>query len=368
MNRLSFSLVKDFFTNRVLRRLTTDGNESSPMESIPAKEVTLKDVMIRLEPMFVCLQRILIWEQPYHSAVSFLAFNCLYWLFVWFNRFRFYSYLGLALFCIHFFKLWTQYIWPEIRVTPNELTDTEGWTPVHPQVLSAPEINHYINEIYIMSKATILWFIRLRREKHLKFFIITTFILVMSAIIGRLVPGALIVYSITMILALGPGVVLYVLPEGLYDVLRNYFIPNQNDDEIDCKESPDKKLSDDISEKQRLSESALHNFLLTTDFGVDPEDQSETSSLQLLSETQLDITLDKELGLDVQFNDDDIKLDTRSLSSHSSRSSKSSGGLRFFASHFSRNSSSDNIEDDYELISDSEIPDLAKGLQNKKQK
>ena len=163
-----------------------------------------------------------------------------------------------------------------------------------------------------------------------------------------------------MTIALGPGVVLYVFPDGLYDFLRNIFISNQNNDETDGNEG---KKEDDIPERY-TSGSALHQYLLRSDsfkeFELNPFDNSD-SSLQLLSDTQLDITLDKELGIDAQLSDDDLKLD--SLSSRSSGSS--GGGIRFVSSHFSRNSSSENFEEEFELISESELKDIAKGSQNR---
>ncbi|CAG2176194.1 unnamed protein product [Oppiella nova] len=196
---MSLYHMREYLWQKVVIRWTGHPRDQSCTEDLSHSppDVTLKDVMTRLEPIVVKLQGLMIWDQPYHSMVALIAFNCLYWLFVWFNRFSFYSYLAIALFCIYFLILWTQYIWPEIRVPPNPSTDTEGWTPVHPNVLSAPEINHYINELCVMSRAVILWFIRLRREKRFKFFITTTSILFMTAIIGRLVPGVLIVYSIS---------------------------------------------------------------------------------------------------------------------------------------------------------------------------
>ncbi|CAG2119247.1 unnamed protein product, partial [Medioppia subpectinata] len=129
-----------------------------------------------------------------------------------------------------------------------------------------------------MSRAIILWLIKLRREKRFKFFLLTTSILFMTAIIGRLVPGVLIVYSITMIMALGPGFAIYVLPDGLYEVLRDFFIPNPKSDETDEKDS-ERQTADDISEKERLSEIALHEYLKSTEYELNSAyDKSEDSS------------------------------------------------------------------------------------------
>ena len=161
-------------------------------------------------------------------------------------------------------------------------------------------------------------------------------------------------------MALGPGIVLYVFPDGLYELLRNFFLSNQNNDETDRREG-NNEVKDDITERELLSESALHQYLIKTDSfkDFDLTSLSNDSSLQLLSDTQLDITLDKELGIESQLSDDDLKLD-----SLSTRSSNSSGGaIRFVATHFSRHNSSDNIEDEFELISDSELKDFAKGSQ-----
>lgn len=173
-----------------------------------------------------------------------------------------------------------------------------------------------------------------------------------------------------MTFALGPGIVLYVIPEGLYDIIRSLLNQKPNNDETDNngekanKEDSDESLIPKLND-QSLQELSL-NYSQINSFELNPfeDNLNNDSSLQLLSDSQLDSTLDKELGLEVQLsNEEDIKI----VSSNSSNSGKSdsshsnSGGIHFVSTHFSRNSSSESFEEDYELISETEIQDSTKG-------
>lgn len=169
-----------------------------------------------------------------------------------------------------------------------------------------------------------------------------------------------------MTIALGPGIALYVIPEGFYEIIRSFLKQNQKNDETDS-EKVDENTRDSMG--AQLNEQALHELSLNScqfnSFELNPfeNDIKNDSSLQLLSDSQLETSLDKELGIEVQLsNDEDMKIcsSNSSNSSNSGRSESSSGGIHFVSTHFSRNSSTDNIEDDYELISDTEIQDSAK--------
>lgn len=359
--------------NGFIERLVPKQKLSKTETKNRSENMGLKELLIKLEPFMVSFQSLLIWEKPYISAIAFSAFNCLFWLFMCLNR-RLYSLIAIILFCINFYKLWSQYIWPEIRVPPIESTDTEGWIQLHPQVLSAPEISHYINELIVMFNASIRWFIDLRKTNHGFFCLLSSAFLLMTAFIGKLIPGVIIVYSLMMTLSLGPGIVLYVIPEGFYQMIGS--ILNSKTDQNDKKD--DENLKEDLGESfdPQLNEQDLHELSLNSSqfnaFELNPfeSDLRNDSSLQLLSESQLYSTLDNELGIKVTLNnDEEIKI----FSSNSSNSGKSdsshsnSSGIHFVSTHFSRNSSSENIEDDYELISDTEIEDSAKDSSHSRQ-
>jgi hypothetical protein len=168
-----------------------------------------------------------------------------------------------------------------------------------------------------------------------------------------------------MTIALGPGIALYVIPEGFYEIIRSLLNQNPKNDETDSEKVEENTRDSMMSQlnEQALDELSLNSCQFNS-FELNPfENTKNDSSLQLLSDT----ILEKELGIDVQLsNDEDIKI-CSSNSSNSSRSDSSSAGIRFVSTHFSRNSSSDNIEDDYELISDTEILDSAKDSSRSRQ-
>ena len=167
---------------------------------------------------------------------------------------RFYSVLFLAVFFFHLYKLWTNSIWPEIRgksfcnfnypytilcknisiflITsvplPTDQDEPEerlacvslfvfppllltlnindhhslylifnhSWTPVHPQAFSAPEINYYIDVMLDLVACVFDWFVELRKQNHGFFCLLVSSIFVLTAFIGKAVPGVLIVYTL----------------------------------------------------------------------------------------------------------------------------------------------------------------------------
>ena len=75
---MSFNRFKDYFIDRLTQRFSSSKQQSSDSTTKPS-ELTLRDVMMKLEPIFVSLQSLMIWDKPYLSAIAFVVFNCLYW-------------------------------------------------------------------------------------------------------------------------------------------------------------------------------------------------------------------------------------------------------------------------------------------------
>lgn len=130
---------------------------------------------------------------------------------------RFYSFVALVAAVVFMYKTWVNSIWPEIRVPPPEGEDSEQWTPVHPQVFSVPELSRYITD---WSESVRRWLgnvILLRRTNPGLFCILASSTFAMTALLGRMVSGVLILYSLLMAVTLGPGVALYVIPATWYE-------------------------------------------------------------------------------------------------------------------------------------------------------
>jgi hypothetical protein len=63
--------------NRFVERFVWKPNELKTDKR--SQNMALNDLMIKLEPIFVSFQSLLIWDKPYLSAIAFIVFNCLFW-------------------------------------------------------------------------------------------------------------------------------------------------------------------------------------------------------------------------------------------------------------------------------------------------
>lgn len=329
---------------------TKDKNKSKSYdaaESPTSLSTKLASILAPFEEYFVSIQSILIWEKPYVSAVFLIAINCLYWLIVSWTR-RFFSIVSLLFLIISIYQCWSHYVWPEIRARPPE--PDEDWVPVHPKVLSAPELTHYLHEIMTISGEIVNWFWLLRKNQPALFCSLVTFLFSISAIIGSLVPGVVIVYIILMVVALGPGVALYVVPESWYQLVRNFFGNSKSSSYPSCPSSPtvlarsEDHLSVSSSEEKeqgrKLSEGYMKCDNLEESFELDKDE----SSLQLLSDSKLGSTLDFELGFNPNHE--------------SSPSSSNNSSLQLVPSmQFGEGGETGDELEDYEIISDSDLPD-----------
>lgn len=177
----------------------------------------LERVLGPFEAHLISIQSLLIWERPYVSAAAFVAVNCLFWLVVSCSR-RFYSFVALIAAVIFMYKTWVDKIWPEIRVPiPEGEEDNEGWTPVHPQVFSVPELSRYITDWSESTRKWVANVILLRKTNQGLFCFLATSTFAMTAVLGRMMSGVLILYSLLMVVTLGPGIALYVIPDTWYE-------------------------------------------------------------------------------------------------------------------------------------------------------
>ncbi|XP_055952076.1 reticulophagy regulator 3-like isoform X1 [Argiope bruennichi] len=179
-------------------------------------------ILSPFETYVVSLQSLLIWERPYLSAGAFVTLNIFYWLIVSWNR-RFFSIVSIFALALFLYRTWVNQIWPEIRVPPQEGEDTESWTTVNPEVLSVPEISRYMNDF--VDKMIILWkdVWKLRKENRGLFCALMCGFFSFLAFIGKIFPGVLIVYVLVLVLTLGPGVALHLIPSTVYDQIIDYF-------------------------------------------------------------------------------------------------------------------------------------------------
>lgn len=160
-------------------------------------------------------------------------------------------------------------------------------------------------------------------------------------------------FSTVMTAALGPGIVLYVIPSNWISQIRKFLQITKEEDE---EEKLRKELEGNFC--PATTPEKIHELYKEHDLNEhkDDENDSPDESLQLLPPHCLEETFSGILGTCTEENDDDISVGKESLESSKSRSSVGSsngGGMKFVSNHFVSQQTDD--DEDYELISDSEV-------------
>jgi hypothetical protein len=108
----------------------------------------------------------------------------------------------------HIYHTWVYAVWPAIRVPPTHPQDEETWTPVHPDVLSAPELSQHLKG-FNMKVIQILTRLAEYRRSHPGKFCITFSVLFISlALLGKYISIIVLLHLSTLLLILLPGLYL----------------------------------------------------------------------------------------------------------------------------------------------------------------
>ena len=92
------------------------------------------------------VQEVAVWSNPTVSIIWVVVSQLvLYYLCNWTS-----SLLSTAcylLLSLYIYLTWVYTVWPAVRVPPSPDEDPELWTPLHPDVLSAPELQIFLNNL-----------------------------------------------------------------------------------------------------------------------------------------------------------------------------------------------------------------------------
>merc|ERR1712106_1309654 len=111
------------------------------VEQLETEESWLKD----FESKLVSAQEVAVWSNPYRSVVWLVLTQVmLYYLCT--SSTPLLSTTAYFTLSAYIYITWVYTIWPAIRVPPSVEEDDENWTPVHPDVLSAPELDTFIKD------------------------------------------------------------------------------------------------------------------------------------------------------------------------------------------------------------------------------
>ncbi|XP_022079725.1 reticulophagy regulator 3-like isoform X2 [Acanthaster planci] len=350
-------------------------------------EKRLRELLGPLEGFIMSVQSLLVWEKPARSAVMLLCVNGLFWLTVT-SHYRV-VFLG-AVSCILFVSMETirTKVWPEIRVhQPDE--DDEGWTPVHPHLLSLPELCDHVAKLWVTMESlnTRIW--QLRKEHPSKFCLYVCSLCLVLAAIGHHFSGVFISYLIVTSFLLWPALEYHNITGHLYQRIEP--ILQQLDHSIDSphrekKLKAQKKLrtrSHPTADTDSSSDSDLDEFCPTPGPAVDAAlahaaaagrpTRSSTGTSTEFTDTEppsymgglsqvpsFDNTLDQsadELELELPYDDHPLILGKAEKGLvHATEAPGTSEAIRFNPSHF-RNSLDTNDEEGA-LAEDLEFPDV----------
>ena len=94
----------------------------------------------------VRVQEVAVWSNPTVSIIWVLLSQILlYYLCNW--TVSLLSTLSYILLSLYVYLTWVYTVWPAVRVPPTPDEDPETWTPVHPDVLSAPELQLFLQNL-----------------------------------------------------------------------------------------------------------------------------------------------------------------------------------------------------------------------------
>ena len=152
-------------------------------------------LVIKLEYYLVRCQELALWTDPKSSALALVVIHAVFGYLATTTNTAINLTLW-ALLCSFVYTTWTQRIWPEIRVEEPETK--EDWTPVHPDVYSAPEVAEILKLV-----KTRVWnaYIRageLRRTNHAKFCGLSSVAFVLVAFLGSLVSTFNLMYYLVV--------------------------------------------------------------------------------------------------------------------------------------------------------------------------
>lgn len=191
--------------------------EEAMQMQVEKVERRLKDMLNPFEWQIMSFQSVLVWEKPYHSAAFLIAVNGLFWLA---TTVRFYYLLGVCGLLFVSMDMWSNFIWPEIRVPPGPGEDMDGWALIYPKFVSVPEICRCLAEWFVWGERYVTEASLLRRDNHTKFFVFSMFGFCLLLMVGRYMSTIFICYVIVMSALLYPCALYHDMLQRIHEQLQ----------------------------------------------------------------------------------------------------------------------------------------------------
>jgi len=160
-----------------------------------------------LESKLVRVQEVAVWSNPTVSIIwVILSQMFLYYLCNWTTSLV--STLCYLLLSLYLYCTWVYTVWPAVRVPPSPHEDTEAWTPLHPDVLSAPELQTFLNNLSSRAREILSGLILLREEQHGKFCLVMSLVFTITAGLGMKFSTPFLLHSSVLVILVLPGILI----------------------------------------------------------------------------------------------------------------------------------------------------------------
>ncbi|XP_060085815.1 reticulophagy regulator 3-like isoform X2 [Ylistrum balloti] len=190
------------------------GTRSSD-DDVQRAEDMFRRILNPIEPLVMRIQSLLVWEYPRKSAVLFVCVHGIFWFLAAVGC-RFYFVVSTVTYIVYLVQTWKHKIWPEIRVPPAVPEDPDSWTPVHPRLLSVPELCTYLAHLWCSCSNIVHYWLTFRRVYPFLFCVMSSSFFLILAMIGRYIPGIMLAYIIVISTLLCPSVLYHNLLKRVY--------------------------------------------------------------------------------------------------------------------------------------------------------
>jgi len=159
------------------------------------------------ESKLVAAQEVAVWSSPGKSLV-WLAITQIMLYHLLTTSTPLLSTLAYFLLSLYAYITWVYTVWPAIRVPPQHPGDDETWTPVHPDVLSAPEMSRFISDMKSTTSDILSGLVLLRSEQPGKFCVLLSFVFFSSSVVGIKFSTPALLHTSALLLLVLPAVIL----------------------------------------------------------------------------------------------------------------------------------------------------------------
>jgi len=160
-----------------------------------------------LESKLVRVQEVAVWSNPTVSIIwLILSQMFLYYLCNWTTSLL--STISYLLLSLYVYSTWVYTVWPAVRVPPSPDEDTEAWTPLHPDVLSAPELQTFLTSLRSRAGEILSGLILLREEQHGKFCLVMSLVFTLTGCLGMKFSTPFLLHTSVLIILVLPGILI----------------------------------------------------------------------------------------------------------------------------------------------------------------